>query len=264
METAIQINKTSPMAMASEFIKADSNVDIDKLSKLLDIQERWEKNEAKKAYVESMAAFKLSPPVIEKDRHVKFQTKTGGITEYKHASLQNVTSTINEALSKHGLTASWTTKQNDATVTVTCKITHIFGHSEETSLTSGHDNTGNKNPIQALASSISYLERYTLLALTGLATEDMDDDGKTTTNDKEPENTTWTDKQNEFAEKLKISLEDDEKGKGVKLDKIKKYLEWASRQTGQPIPDDDKKISKLVSYLLKKTETLNTLKGEAA
>jgi hypothetical protein len=83
METSIQINRTSPLAMASEFIKKDSNVDIDKLAKLLDIQERWEANEAKKAYVEAMAAFKASPPTIYKDRHVKY-----GNTEYDHASLE--------------------------------------------------------------------------------------------------------------------------------------------------------------------------------
>jgi len=38
--------------------------------------------------------------------------------------------------------------------------------------------SGNKNPIQAIASTVSYLERYTLLAITGLTTKDMDDDGK--------------------------------------------------------------------------------------
>jgi hypothetical protein len=172
METSIQINRTSPLAMASEFIKKDNNVDIDKLAKLLDIQERWEANEAKKAYVEAMAAFKASPPTIYKDRHVK-----NGNTEYDHASLENVTATINEALSKHGLTASWTTVQADKGVTVTCRITHVLGHSEQTSLTSGPDTSGSKNPIQALGSAVSYLQRYTLLSLAGLATEGQDDDG---------------------------------------------------------------------------------------
>jgi hypothetical protein len=50
MSTELQIKQASPLAMAAEFLKKDSNVDIDKLSKLLDIQERWEKIEAKKAF----------------------------------------------------------------------------------------------------------------------------------------------------------------------------------------------------------------------
>jgi hypothetical protein len=46
-------------------------------------------------------------------------------------------------------------------------------------LTSGPDTSGSKNPIQALGSAVSYLQRYTLLSLAGLATEDQDDDGAT-------------------------------------------------------------------------------------
>lgn len=54
-----------------------------------------------------------------------------------------------------------------------------MGHSEETSLTASPDISGTKNAIQAIGSTISYLQRYTILALTGLATGDMDTDGKT-------------------------------------------------------------------------------------
>jgi hypothetical protein len=97
--------------------------------------------------------------------------------EYSHASLANVTEKINAGLGKNGLSAGWNTVQKDGNITVTCTITHSLGHSESTSLTAGADNSGSKNSIQAIASTISYLERYTLLALTGLATADMDDDG---------------------------------------------------------------------------------------
>jgi hypothetical protein len=53
-----------------------------------------------------------------------------------------------------------------------------LGHSEETTLSAPSDTTGSKNPIQAIGSTITYLERYTLLALTGLATYDQDDDAQ--------------------------------------------------------------------------------------
>jgi hypothetical protein len=52
-----------------------------------------------------------------------------------------------------------------------------MGHSESTSLSASPDTSGSKNAIQAIGSTVSYLQRYTILALTGLATEDMDDDG---------------------------------------------------------------------------------------
>lgn len=149
--------------------------DLDKLEKLLNLQERWEQNEAKKAYHKAMADFKANPPVIEKDRKVAY-----GTTKYNHASLANVTKKINAELSKHGLSASWAISQN-GTVTVTCKITHERGYSEMTSLSASADTSGSKNPIQAIGSTITYLERYTLLALTGLATNEMEDDGRGST-----------------------------------------------------------------------------------
>jgi hypothetical protein len=167
--------RETPAMLLSVAMKA--GVDLDKISKAMELQERYEMLQAKKAYSVAMANFKADPPEIEKDKRVKFST-TSGVTQYDHASLANVTGKINSALSKHGLSATWKTKQAEKDVTVTCIISHALGHSEETSLTAGIDMTGNKNPIQALGSTISYLERYTILALTGLATHDMDNDAQ--------------------------------------------------------------------------------------
>ena len=151
--------------------------DIAQLEKLLELQERYEANMARKAYVEAMTAFKQNPPDIVKDSQVSYSAR-GGITAYNHASLANVTKTINSALSIHGLSAAWKTEQTDRSITVTCCITHIMGHSECTSLTAFPDESGGKNAIQAIGSTVTYLQRYTILSLTGLSTHDQDDDGK--------------------------------------------------------------------------------------
>jgi hypothetical protein len=169
-----EIEARSPAALIQAAISG--NADLDKLEKLLALQERWEANEAKKAYVSAMAAFKASPPKIEKTKQVKFSTSKG-VTEYKHALLADAAEKINKALSLHGLSAGWTTHQGGKEITVTCRITHAMGHSEETSLTASPDDSGGKNSIQSIGSTVSYLERYTLFALTGLASHDMDDDG---------------------------------------------------------------------------------------
>jgi hypothetical protein len=65
-------------------------------------------------------------------------------------------------------------------VTVSCIISHRAGHSEENSLSARHDTSGNKNPIQALGSAVTYLQRYTLKAAVGVAAA-ADDDGQTAT-----------------------------------------------------------------------------------
>ena len=164
----------SPAEMIRLAVTGRAN--LEQLEKLLALQEKYEANEARKAYHVAMAAFKANPPKIDKDKKVSFATSVGK-TSYNHASLANVTEKISAELSKHGLSASWITKQNSA-ILVTCKITHIKGHSEETTLSAAADTSGSKNAIQAIGSTITYLERYTLLALTGLATFDQDDDGQ--------------------------------------------------------------------------------------
>jgi len=167
----------SPVAMMELALSGGLNPD--KLERMLELQERWEANEAKKAFTAAMAAFKRNPPEIEKDRKVSYKAG-GGLTEYRHASLANVTNKINAGLSDHGLSASWVTEQQNGTIKVTCTITHCLGHSESTSLNAAPDVSGSKNSIQAIGSTISYLERYTILALTGLATSDMDNDAQIT------------------------------------------------------------------------------------
>ena len=166
----------SPMSAMQMALNKD--VDLTKVEKMLELQQKWEAMEAQKAYTQAMAAFKKNPPKITKDKKVGYENRDGSATGYSYASLGNVTNTINTGLAKHGLSAGWKTVQEGAGITVICTITHKLGHSECTSLSGLADNFGKKNPIQALGSTITYLERYTLLALTGLATHDQDDDGK--------------------------------------------------------------------------------------
>jgi len=174
MEEKKEIEAMQPVSQApSRLIElaVSKGADLDKLEKLLALQERYERNEAKKYYNKAMSEFKAKPPEINKDRTVSY-----GSTKYNHASLYNVTEKINSELSKYGLSASWITAQNGS-ISVTCRITHVKGHSEETTLSAPADTSGSKNGIQAIGSTVTYLQRYTLLALTGLATYD-DDDGR--------------------------------------------------------------------------------------
>ena len=149
---------------------------LEKLEKYLELRREHEAYEAKKAFTSAMAAFKKNPPKIAKDKHVQFNTKVGQ-TSYRHVTIGNVTEKINSGLGAYGLHASWRTEQTDR-IKVTCIITHDMGHSESTSLMAPPDDSGGKNHIQAIGSTVSYLERYTLLALTGLATYEQDDDGQ--------------------------------------------------------------------------------------
>lgn len=156
-------------------------IDLPQLEALFNLQLRWEANEAKKAFVAAMNAFKADPPEILKNKKVAYTSKkTGETTAYQHATLDHVCDAVTDGLSKHGISHRWKVTQSEGLIRVTCVLTHELGHSEETTLCAGPDDSGGKNAVQALGSTVTYLERYTLLAATGLAAENGDNDGQGT------------------------------------------------------------------------------------
>jgi hypothetical protein len=172
-EQSTAIAAVTPMEMLQ--IAVQQGADLDRLQKLMDLQERWESNQARKAFVAAMAAFKSEPISILKTKQVNIP----GGAKFAHATLADVVDGVCSALAKHGLSHKWETLQ-DATkgIVVTCILTHEAGHSERTTLAAMPDDSGKKNSIQQIASTVTYLERYTLMAACGLAAKDMDDDGR--------------------------------------------------------------------------------------
>lgn len=171
-QQAVQL---TPMAMIAQAVA--QGADVAKLSALLDLQERYEKTEARKAFVSALTEFKNNPPEIFKTKNVSFG---GGKAAYKHATLSDVSSIIGAALSKVGISHRWETEQLEGgMIRVTAVLTHALGHSERTPLQASPDSSGSKNSIQAVGSTVSYLQRYTLLSATGMAVSDgTDDDGR--------------------------------------------------------------------------------------
>lgn len=178
-ETALQTIPVTPMQMLQTAV--DQNYDTDKLEMLMTLQERYEANEAKKAFDKAMSGFRGESIKIIKRKKAGFDHKSGGgRTEYSFADLADAVDAAVPALGKWGLSHDWDTNQNDGgLIIVTCTLTHEQGHSKQTSLQASPDTTGSKNNLQAIGSTISYLERYTFLAITGLAAKGMDDDAKT-------------------------------------------------------------------------------------
>ena len=171
-QLAIAPPPPTPMTLIQ--LAVSQNADIDKLEKLMELQMRWEANEAKKSFVSAMNAFKAEPPEIIKNRSVSFGV---GKAAYDYASLDQVCTQVTHGLSKHGISHRWRVEQREGIIRVTCILTHDMGHSEETSLEGSAETSGSKNSIQAIGSSVTYLERYSLLAATGLAVKNADNDG---------------------------------------------------------------------------------------
>ena len=167
----------TPMGLIQ--LAVTKGTDVGQLEKLFDLQLRWEANEAKKAFVKALNDFKAEPPIIVKDSTVSYENKDKTMTTYDHATLHHVCKMVGTGLARHGLSHRWSVAQGEGgLVRVTCVLTHDLGHHEETTLAAGLDQSGGKNNIQALGSTVTYLERYTLLAAVGLAAKDADDDGR--------------------------------------------------------------------------------------
>ncbi|MGJ3704602.1 ERF family protein [Variovorax sp. AFSI2.2] len=157
----------------------NSGATLEQFEKMMELQQRWEANEARKAFVQAMADFKAEPLEIFKRKHVGYTTKDGDFVGYKHAELSHIADVVVPAMARHGLSHRWDLQQTGGRIVVICTITHRLGHAESVSMDGSPDASGKKNSIQQVASTITYLQRYTLLAATGLATkDDADDDGR--------------------------------------------------------------------------------------
>jgi len=170
----IENKSMTPMDLIAKAQAA--NASIEQMQQLFSLQLKWEENEAKKAYHQAVANFKAESITILKDKKVGYTNKDGTFTGYSHATLGNIIQQIIPVMSKHGLSHSWDIKQ-ETDISVTCHLTHSLGHYTSVTMAAGKDDSGKKNLIQQVASTVSYLQRYTLLSITGMAAQDQDDDG---------------------------------------------------------------------------------------
>ena len=165
----------NPMAILEKAISSGATIEM--LERLVALAERWRASEAKRAFTAALSSLRSELPHIAKGRTVDFTTAKGR-TNYRYEDLADLTEQLSPAMSKHGLSFRWRT---DATtpgyIAVTCIVAHADGHEEETTLSGPYDNSGNKNPIQAIGSVTTYLQRYTLKAAIGVAAG-VDDDGR--------------------------------------------------------------------------------------
>jgi hypothetical protein len=165
-------NATANVLSMIERIMTDPNASVERANQAFDFFQKVQAEQARRAFIEAKAAFKATAPTIIKDMENK-QYKS------RYSSIGNVVNTLTEALSKHGFDANWEFDQGNASISVTCVLTHREGHSERVTLAGPPDTSGQKNPIQQIKSTTTYLKLATFEAVTGIASKDgnADDDG---------------------------------------------------------------------------------------
>lgn len=165
-EVASVTDMGSAMVSMFERVILDASVPVERIEKMMEMQERWEDRQAEKAFEKAIAAAKSEIKPIIKNR-------AGHNSKY--ADLSAIAKDVDPILATHGLSYRHETSQENG-ISVTCILSHSEGHKVRTTLTAEADKSGSKNSIQAIGSTITYLQRYTLVLSLGLATSE-DDDG---------------------------------------------------------------------------------------
>jgi len=157
-------------------------VDIEKMERLLQMQERVMARNAKAAYAEAFAAMQPELPIVDKRGRIEIRAKnddTKVIQSTPYALWEDINEAIRPVMAQHGFGLSFRTGvASDGKITVTGVLAHREGHSEETMMTLAHDSTGSKNAVQAVGSSLSYGKRYTAGLLLNFTSRGEDDDGE--------------------------------------------------------------------------------------
>jgi len=169
MVPAAAITPTGLLRMAVE-----KGADLDKLEKLMDLERRWKADLAREAFYSALTEFKKEELTVTKDKdNVQYGSK--------YTSIGNLVNTVTKVMALFGLSARWEIDQADG-IQVTCILSHTLGHSERVSMTGPPDESGKKNSLQQIKSTITYLKSSTFQAVTGVVSQDgVDDDANTAT-----------------------------------------------------------------------------------
>lgn len=168
--------EASEVVTTFERLARDPNVDVDKLERLIQMQERIMKHQARQAYYTAFRLMQRELPEIRERGKIAIGQKV----QSTYALNEDIQRILRPILDRHGFALAFrtnTTEKGD--VRTVAVLTHEQGHSEETEFTCGPDTSGNKNSTQALGSARAYGMRYTTIALLNVITIGDDDDGKT-------------------------------------------------------------------------------------
>lgn len=172
----------STMLQVIERAASNPDVDVEKMTALLDLQERIMDKQAVIDFTASMNSLQSEMPIITQDGQVSYENKEKKIMEkaYGFATLPNILRTIRPSLEKHDFVLSFTTSDREGGgCEAVAKIKHKGGHFEESRFSGALDTSGGKNNIQAMGSSRSYGKRYCVIDLLNIIVEGEDDDGQT-------------------------------------------------------------------------------------
>lgn len=186
MTTEIATQQATPPAPASETTAIiqvieraamNPDVDIDKIERLLQMQERILDRNAEQEFNQAMSRAQTDMRPVVKDA-VNDQTRS------RYARLETVDRQVRPVYTSCGFSLSFGTDDCpiEGHIRITCDVSHIGGHSKRYKVDMPLDMTGmkgnqNKTATHAHGSTMSYGRRYLTLLIFNIAMAHEDDDG---------------------------------------------------------------------------------------
>ena len=182
-ETALQITKTEEPQSILQIIAdaaANPNINADKMSALLTLQERIMEHE-KEASLN--AALALLTPKLVRLKKSKAGAKTrDGAIKYYYTPREDIDAMLRPLLRDCGLSLSFTAREIGGKAWFVARVTEITkGGFKEAMMPYTPDSTNTQlNEPQKVSSGLSYAERHAIAMLFNLVTEGADDDAIST------------------------------------------------------------------------------------
>lgn len=174
VEAPVPATQADALISVIERAAMNPSVDIDKMERLLQMQERVMARQAEMAFHTAMAECQSEmEPVVRNAQNTE--------TRSTYAKLDAIAKAIDPIIHRHGFAVTFGTSDSpmEGHYRVTCKVTHREGHSEPYHADVPVDLTGpkgtvNKSKTHAFGSTLSYGRRYLKLLAFDIATEDDD------------------------------------------------------------------------------------------
>ena len=172
---AIKEQEVSLISMLERMVMSP-DIDVTKLEKMLDMQERIINKQAEQDWINAMTQAQADMPDI-------VATSENKQTVSKYAKYEAVNKQAKPVYVKNGFSLSFGQDESVAgTVRVICDVAHQSGHSRRYHVdlepdTAGIKGTTNKTAVHGVASTLSYGKRYLLVMIFNITIVGEDDDG---------------------------------------------------------------------------------------
>jgi len=149
----------------------DPRCDMDKLERLIKLQDRMEAKSALEAFNAAFAEMQCEMPSVEK-RTENTHTKK------MYADLDDINYAVRPVMAKFGFGVSFKIVNQANGVSITGILMHKAGHREETTMILPLDTGAGRSAVQSVGSTTTYGKRYVMCALLNITSgDDNDNDG---------------------------------------------------------------------------------------